>query len=151
MTAHSGPAASPLDGGARPLDPVIVAPPPQPTPTRRPAWGWALAVVVSAIAAAPGLTVAQPKKPGTAGTAKPGAPTPADPTPASPPGDAKPGGKPGGKAKVFDFTGLEIGGRLRTPQLLYFLDRASEELERASLERRSFIPEMVRSIDESAL
>ena len=61
--------------------------------------------------------------------------------------DAKPTGKP----KVFDFTGLDIAGRLRTPQLLYFLDRASEELERASLERRSFIPEMVRSIDESAL
>lgn len=56
-----------------------------------------------------------------------------------------------GKPKVFDFTGLDLAGRLRTPQLLYFLDRASEELERASLERRSFVPAMVRSIDESAL
>lgn len=55
------------------------------------------------------------------------------------------------KAKVFDFTGLDISGRLRTPQLLYFLDRANEELERASLERRSFIPEMVRSVDEGPL
>ena len=53
--------------------------------------------------------------------------------------------------KVFDFTGLQFEGRLRTPQLLYFLDRASEELERASLERRSFIPELVRTIDEEQL
>ncbi|MCA9677599.1 MAG: hypothetical protein KC464_21430 [Myxococcales bacterium] len=65
------------------------------------------------------------------------------------PGDA--GDKKGGKPKVFDFTGIDISGRLRTPQLLYFLDRAAEELERASLERRSFIPEMVRSIDEEQL
>ena len=52
---------------------------------------------------------------------------------------------------MFDFTGLDLNGRLRTPQLLYFLERASEELERASLRRRSFIPELVRSIDEEAL
>lgn len=59
----------------------------------------------------------------------------------------------GGKAKeqkiVFD--GLDLDGQMRTPQLLYFLDRANEELKRASLERRSFVPEMVRSIDEEAL
>lgn len=55
------------------------------------------------------------------------------------------------KEKHFDFTGIKFEGRLRTPQLLYFLDRASEELERASLERRSFIPEMVRTIDEESL
>lgn len=59
------------------------------------------------------------------------------------------GGK--GEPKRFDFTGLQFEGRLRTPQLLYFLDRAAEELERASLERRSFIPELVRSIDEEQL
>ncbi len=71
------------------------------------------------------------------------------PKPAPPPAVETP--KPGGKPKVFDFTGLDISGRLRTPQLLYFLDRANEELERASLERRSFIPEMVRSVDEGRL
>jgi hypothetical protein len=57
----------------------------------------------------------------------------------------------GGKEQVFDFTGLNLGASMRTPQLLYFLDRASEELQRASLERRSFVPEMVRSISEEGL
>jgi hypothetical protein len=72
----------------------------------------------------------------------------APPAPAA--SDDAPAGKPG-KAKVFDFTGLDISGRLRAPQLLYFLERANEELERASLERRSFIPEMMRTLDEEAL
>jgi hypothetical protein len=74
---------------------------------------------------------------------------PAPPAKKPPPSDVEP--PKGGKPKVFDFTGLDISGRLRTPQLLYFLDRATEELERASLERRSFIPEMVRSVDEGPL
>lgn len=83
----------------------------------------------------------------------------AQPAKKPPPTDVEPangttaggGTAPKGKPKVFDFTGLDISGRLRTPQLLYFLDRATEELERASLERRSFIPEMVRSVDEGPL
>lgn len=92
---------------------------------------------VMLLAAVPAM--AQPKKPAD----KPGEPAPKT--------DAAPRGATSGKAKVFDFTGLDISGRLRTPQLLYFLDRANEELERASLERRSFIPEMVRSVDEGNL
>jgi hypothetical protein len=92
-------------------------------------------VLLALLLAMPALALAQPSK-------KP------PPTPVEPPkGEAPKGGKP----KVFDFTGLDISGRLRTPQLLYFLDRATEELERASLERRSFIPEMVRSVDEGPL
>jgi hypothetical protein len=53
--------------------------------------------------------------------------------------------------KNFDFNALDLNGRMRTPQLLYFLERANEELERASLEKRSFIPHMVRSVEEEQL
>jgi hypothetical protein len=57
----------------------------------------------------------------------------------------------GKKEQRFDFTGFELAGSVRMPQLLYFLDRAEEELERASLERRTFVPEMLKSIDEENL
>lgn len=55
------------------------------------------------------------------------------------------------KIKNFDFNGLDLNGRMRTPQLLYFLERVNEELERASLEKRSFIPHMVKSVEEESL
>ena len=73
------------------------------------------------------------------------------PAPAKDEKDNKPEAKQKAGEKVFDFNGLDISGRLRTPQLLYFLERATEELERASLEHRSFVPEMARSVNEAPL
>ena len=108
---------------------------PRPVATH-PQWVWRC-VLVLLLSAVAGPALAQPAT----------KPPPTDVEPTNGNGAPAPKGKP----KVFDFTGLDISGRLRTPQLLYFLDRANEELERASLERRSFIPEMVRSVDEGPL
>ncbi|HJL31094.1 MAG TPA: hypothetical protein RMI62_18580 [Polyangiaceae bacterium LLY-WYZ-15_(1-7)] len=49
------------------------------------------------------------------------------------------------KVKVFRFSGLDISGRLKSPQLLYFLNRLRAEFDRPKLPHRSFMPELVRS------
>ena len=54
--------------------------------------------------------------------------------------------------KTIDITDpLSIGGRLRVISLLGFLERATEELERASLEKKSFVSKLVQTVDEEAL
>jgi hypothetical protein len=78
--------------------------------------------------------------------------TSAPSTPASTPGSttpAKPSKPP--KEQNINLEGLGFNGKNRSPQLLYFLERANEELERASLEKRSFIPHIVRSMEDDAL
>ena len=49
------------------------------------------------------------------------------------------------KVKVFRFSGLDISGRLKSPQLLYFLNRLRAEFDRPKLPHRSFMPELERS------
>lgn len=51
----------------------------------------------------------------------------------------------GSKVKVFRFSGLDISGRLKSPQLLYFLNRLRAEFDRPKLPHRSFMPELERS------
>ena len=128
-----------------------------------PTWGLAATILVVMCAYAAPVAAQPQKKPppkpdpkpcvGTNCPAEAKAPTP-DALPKS--GDAKGGEgkeKKGGNAKEknFDFNALDLNGRMRTPQLLYFLERANEELERASLEKRSFIPHIVRSVEEEQL
>jgi len=118
-----------------------------------PSWGFASALALVLMGVCGGVASAQPKKPRV--PAKPTAPLQADKTDAPPPapgpattGESK---KKGTKEQNFNFDDLNLNGRSRSPQLLYFLERANEELERASLEKRSFIPHMVRTIEEEAL
>ena len=49
------------------------------------------------------------------------------------------------KVKVFRFSGLDISGRLKSPQLLYFLNRLRAEFDRPKLPHRSFMPELEQS------
>ena len=111
------------------------------------AWG-RLSTLTLALVCATGLpAVAQPKR---SPTKRPdAAPAPAA-VPAPPPGPGKKPTRPV-KEQNFNFEGLGLNGRSRSPQLLYFLERANEELERASLEKRSFIPHIVRTVEEHPL
>jgi hypothetical protein len=108
-----------------------------------PAWGRAaaLAAAFACVIAAPAF--AQPTKK---------QPLEQKADPAAKPTES-PAKKPTGKVKeqTFNFDGLGLNGRSRSPQLLYFLERANEELERASLEKRSFIPSMVKTVEEESL
>src|SRR5687767_8188051 len=96
-----------------------------------PAWGRAstFAVVLLCALALPAL--AQPKGKPPLKSDK------TEPVPAAKPTETK---KQPVKEQNFIMDGFGIGGKSRSPQLLYFLERANEELERASLEKRSFIP-----------
>lgn len=57
----------------------------------------------------------------------------------------------GEKVKVFRFSGFDISGRLKSPQLLYFLNRMRAEFDRPHLPHRSFMPELNRSTKGKAL
>jgi len=54
----------------------------------------------------------------------------------------------GQSVKVLEFSGLDVSGRLKSPQLLYFLNRVRAEFDRPRLPHRSFIGEMERSTHE---
>lgn len=56
----------------------------------------------------------------------------------------------GEKVKVMEFSGLDISGRLKSPQLLYFLNRLRAEFDRPRLPHRSFVGEMERSSHEES-
>ncbi len=53
--------------------------------------------------------------------------------------------------KVMTFTGLDIEGRLKSPQLLYFVNRVQAEFERPRLPHRSFMPELSRTTQREPL
>ncbi len=120
-----------------------------------PAWGRLPAIAVVVVCALVVPASGQPKNKGNDKNDKANATAPADAKPADAKSDAKAAADAkaakNAKPKTYDFTALDLNGRMRSPQLLYFLERANEELERASLEKRSFIPHMVRSLEEEQL
>jgi hypothetical protein len=52
------------------------------------------------------------------------------------------------KVKTYNFGGLDVEGRLKTPQLLYFLNRMRSEFDTTTPDKRSFMPELKRTADE---
>jgi hypothetical protein len=55
----------------------------------------------------------------------------------------------GEEVKTVEFGGLDIEGQLKTPQMLYFLNRLRAEFSRPELPHRSFIPELQRGTEEN--
>ena len=55
------------------------------------------------------------------------------------------------KVKVYQFTGLDVEGKLKTPQLLYFLNRIKAEFDTSTPDKRSFMPELEGSADDKSL
>lgn len=53
------------------------------------------------------------------------------------------------EVKTVEFGGLDIEGQLKTPQMLYFLNRLRAEFSRPELPHRSFIPELQRGTEEN--
>ncbi len=46
------------------------------------------------------------------------------------------------KTRVYTFSGLDVEGKLKTPQLLYFLNRIKLELDTSTPPKRSFMREL---------
>ena len=55
------------------------------------------------------------------------------------------------KPPVINIGPMDVIGTMRSALLLQFLERAAEELERSSLERRSFVDRIVVSVDDELL
>ena len=50
-----------------------------------------------------------------------------------------------------EFSGLDIEGQLKTPQMLFFLNRLRAEFDRPRLPHRSFMPELARAREHKEL
>jgi hypothetical protein len=61
---------------------------------------------------------------------------------------------PGGgkvKTKTYTFGAMDVEGKLKTPQLLYFLNRVRLELDMSAPDKRSFMKELQQSADDKNL
>jgi hypothetical protein len=55
------------------------------------------------------------------------------------------------KTKSYTFGAMDVEGKLKTPQLLYFLNRVKLELDMSAPDKRSFMKELARSSDDKSL
>jgi hypothetical protein len=78
------------------------------------------------------------------------APLPAD-TRVEPGPDVKPPPAKPAKPKVYTFTGLDVDGKLKTPQLLFFFDRVKLELDTTAQPKRSFMKELEATSNDKGL
>jgi hypothetical protein len=65
-------------------------------------------------------------------------------------GETKAGGKTL-KTKTYTFGAMDVEGKLKTPQLLYFLNRVQLELDMSAPDKRSFMKELGQSADDKSL
>jgi hypothetical protein len=65
-------------------------------------------------------------------------------------GDGTAGGKTM-KTKTYNFGAMDVEGKLKTPQLLYFLNRVKLELDMSAPDKRSFMKELEKSADDKNL
>ena len=79
------------------------------------------------------------------------APTQDDPAPAEPEKLGVAGEGSDKKPRVYTFGGLDVEGKLRTPQLLYFRARVKQELDTSSGQKRSFLKELEQTADINGL
>ncbi len=109
---------------------------------------WLSLALVALSVGSLGLVAAAQSRPGRGGSGEhraPGAPPPAS--------TARTAERTEGasKVKVYRFGEIDISGRLRSPQLLYFMNRARSEFRRTKLPHRSFIPELRAGARDKAL
>jgi hypothetical protein len=55
------------------------------------------------------------------------------------------------KSKTYNFGAMDVEGKLKTPQLLYFLNRVKLELDMSAPDSRSFMKELEKSADDRNL
>jgi hypothetical protein len=55
------------------------------------------------------------------------------------------------KTKTYTFGAMDVEGKLKTPQLLYFLNRVKLELDMSAPDKRSFMKELEQSADDKNL
>jgi hypothetical protein len=55
------------------------------------------------------------------------------------------------RTKTYTFGAMDVEGKLKTPQLLYFLNRVKLELDMSAPDKRSFMKELAKSADDKSL